>query len=230
MNPSWRKSYARHRLYFLDVLGRYKERAELRAYLEILLSLATISIFAVFAFRPTLLTIAGLIKDVETKQETLATMDKKIQDLSQAQNLYDQERRKILFLETAIPQSPNVDVFARQIEGLSGKHGVDISRLFVNKAMILGTRKDGSSDEKTKGSFPDGAGEVSFSVGASVSDDQYPLLAGFLSDLEILRRPIKIETLGFTLSTSKAGEQGMLIFVLKGKFPYFLGSDNKLVK
>ena len=96
MRPTdWKKNYVRYRSYFLDIAGRYKERTDIRVYLEILLSLTTISIFSIFALRPTLLTIGGLIKDIEAKKATLVKMDEKMKNLSQAQNLYDQEREKI---------------------------------------------------------------------------------------------------------------------------------------
>ena len=81
MNQSWRREYLRYKSYFLNVMGRYKERADVKVYLEILLSLATISVFAIFALRPTILTIAGLLKEIETKKETLAKMDEKISNL-----------------------------------------------------------------------------------------------------------------------------------------------------
>jgi len=40
----------------------------------------------------------------------------KMKNLSQAQNLYDQEREKITLLEIAIPPNPSPNIFLRQIE------------------------------------------------------------------------------------------------------------------
>src|SRR3989304_278866 len=102
MNPGWRGNYLRYKSYFLNVVGQYRERADIKAYIEILLSLATISIFAVFALRPTLLTIAELIKEIDTKKQTLIKMEDKIENLSSAHTLYDRERSRINILLTSI--------------------------------------------------------------------------------------------------------------------------------
>ena len=107
MYPGWRNNYLRYKTYFLNVLGRYRERADVRVYLEILLSLTAISIFSVFALRPTLLTIAELIKEIESKKLTLTQMEEKINNLSQAQTLFDRERGKIVLLDTSKTSIPN---------------------------------------------------------------------------------------------------------------------------
>src|SRR3972149_11044320 len=100
MNPGWRNNYLRYKSYFLNVVGSYRERADIRVYLEILLSLVTVSIFSIFALRPTLLTIAHLTREIQSKQQTLKTMEDKIGNLGQAQSLYDRERAKIALLES----------------------------------------------------------------------------------------------------------------------------------
>jgi hypothetical protein len=207
-------------------MARYRERDDLKAYLEILFSLATVSVFAVFAFRPTLLTIAGLIKDIDTKEETLVTMNSKIQDLSKAQNLYDQERKNILLLGTAVPKDPSVDVFARQIEGLFGKRAQSV-RLFIEETTILGAQNK-KDPEEAESDFPEEAESVSFSVSTSARIDHYSSLSGFLLDFEKLRRPIKIDSL--TFSSNRNSEQEMLTLIVQGKFPYLLPLTQKLVQ
>ncbi len=216
----------RYRSYFLNTMARYKERDDLKAYLEILFSLVTISVFAIFAFRPTLLTIAGLIKDIDTKEETLVTMNNKIQNLSKAQNLYDQERKNILLLGTAVPKDPSVDVFARQIEGLSGKRAQPV-RLSIDETMILGAQS--KKDPKEIGNdFPEDAESVSFSVSTSAPIDRYSLLSVFLKDFEKLRRPVKIDSL--TFSSNKNSEQETLTLIVRGKFPFFSPLTQKFVQ
>ena len=205
---------------------RYKERDDLKAYLEILLSLVTISVFAVFAFRPTLLTIAGLIKDIDTKEETLVKMNNKIQNMSKAQNLYDQQRKNILLLSTAIPTNPNVDIFARQMEGLSGKRVLPI-QFSLDETTILGVQSKDDTKE-VENVFPELAESVSFSVNTSTSIDQYLSLSGFLKDLENLRRPVKIDSL--TFSSNKNNEQKTLTLIVQGQFPYLSNMDEKLMQ
>ena len=45
MKQGWRGQYYRYRGYFLDILNLYKKRSDLRAFVEVILSLSTITIF-----------------------------------------------------------------------------------------------------------------------------------------------------------------------------------------
>jgi hypothetical protein len=207
MNPSWRKNYSRYRALFLNAMNNYRKRGDIKAYLEILLSLATISIFAVFALRPTLLTISKLLKEIDGKEKTLQVMNEKIENLSGARNLYEQEKSKIELLDTAIPRGPNPEVFARQI------------------ALILGDQSSATTNEGgTKGSFPKNAGSVTFSTGAKAVVDQFQLVSDFLSDFEMLRRPTKIDSLSLTVK--KEGTETTVSLIIGGKLPYFSDSNS----
>jgi hypothetical protein len=215
MNPDWKKNYTRYKSYFLNVAARYKEREDIKAYLEILLSLATVSIFATLALRPTLLTIAGLTREIETKQEIIETMDNKIQNIGKAQSLYDRQRNNIALLKTAVPDNPHADVFARQIEGLSNRHQIGITKMSVGKTLILGKQ---SSQTKTASTVQGKAGKVPFSTSTVLPIEQYPLILGFLGDLTNLRRPTTVNSL--TLS-AKGNEQKSLVLIIEGSFPYY---------
>jgi hypothetical protein len=115
MALGWRKDYLRYRSYFLNIVNVYKQRRDVKAFLELILTLVTISFFALFALKPTLLTIIELLREIEAKEETVEKMDTKIQNLQQAQTLYIQEAARIKLLETAIPDKPAPDLFVRQI-------------------------------------------------------------------------------------------------------------------
>ena len=216
------------------MLTQYRERSDWRAYLEILLSLATISIFSVFALRPTLLTIAELVKEIEEKDKTLKTMDNKIQNLGKAQSLYDQQIGNIQLLENhAIPKSPNADIFARQIEGLSNSHNVRISSISLGKAVILGeqpkmSNQDQADDQKkTDETFPEGASSLSFSVNGEIEIGQYAFLTTFLSEFERLRMPAKIDSFNLKLKEEEQEQQKILTLIIEGRLPY-LKIENKI--
>jgi len=72
MAPAWRNSYLRHKTYFLNISSQYSKKQDVRMFMELLLSLATVSLFAVFAIRPTLITIAELYKEIQGKKTTVA--------------------------------------------------------------------------------------------------------------------------------------------------------------
>ena len=215
MNPSWRQSYSRYKSYFLNIVGRYKERADIKAYLEVLLSLVTVSVFAIFALRPTFLTIAELLKEIESKKGTLAQMEEKIQKLSSAQSMYDRERKNIALLDTALPKNPNVESFVKQIEGLSGKHQLPISRFSIESVSVLGSSKD----VQAKDSNLSRTAEIKFSLGTTVSIDQYPTLINFVSDVQNLRRPVIINSTRFSSGSDE--QTKTIIMNFEGTFPYY---------
>lgn len=230
MYPGWRKNYLRYKSYFLNVAGQYRERTDIKVYLEILLSLATVTIFSIFALRPTLLTIAELIKEIETKNDTIDVIDSKIQDLSKAQLLNDQQRANISLLQVAIPQEPHPDIFARQIEALIQKHQTPLSSFTIGKTLILGetTPKTVSVQKTEKATTPENPLEkLSFSLQTKVNITNFTSSSNFLSEMEILRRPVGINSFAFSSAENKQEGEKQLIFTITGYLPYLKSEINK---
>jgi len=207
----------------LGILSRYKERADIRAYLEILLSLATVCLFSLFALKPTLTTIAGLFKEIEAKEETLDRINKKIQDLSTARSLYDRKIENIRLLDTAIPKGPKPEDFVIQVESLTAKYQIGESRLSLSNALILGKESSLTISKKQNDkldSFPGGAGSIPVSFGTEVSVNQFATLTGFLSDYEFLRRPIKLDSV--RISARRGEGETEVSFTTSGRVPYLV--------
>jgi len=182
-------------------------------FLEVLLSLATISLFSLAALRPTIITITELIKEIETKKEIVEKMDKKIETLTQAQSLYDQEISRIRLLETSIPKEPYPDFLLRQLEGLLAKHANSPNSINLNETVLLGS-------SKPKGLAKEGdilgiAEEIPFSINTTAD---YQLLYSFLYDIEKLRRPISFNSV--TLNTVETSEEKGLILSIEGSTPF----------
>jgi len=195
------------------MFSQYQERSDWRAYLEILLSLATISTFSVFALKPTVLTIADLIKEIDEKKQTVQRMDDKIQNLSKAQVVYDQWRGSITILQgTTIPKSANSDVFARQMEGLSTKHQIVIPYFSLDKSSMFGVAPalPPTVDSST----------ASFAVTASVEVDQYSDLSRFLVDFENLRHPPNIDRVELRTEEDRESLAKTINLLITGNLPY----------
>lgn len=219
MSNNWKKKYLKNRSYYLNVAAQYSKRADIKAYLEILLSLATVIVFAIFALRPTLITIAELIKEIDSKKDTVQKMDDKIQKLAKAQSLFDQQRPNILLLSAAMPDSASPDSFIRQVEGLSIKHQSSISDLTVGSSTILGAQsKEKELKEQDISPVPEGAGTLDFSVTAVVNINDYSAIYNLLKDLEKLRRPIKFDSLKIDVSSKE--EIKSLNMNVSGRLPY----------
>lgn len=219
MRPSWRSNYIRYKSYFSEITAKYKERADIKAYLEILLSLTAISVFSVFALRPTLLTIAELLKEIEAKQKTLTQMQDKIQTLKQAQANYDSEKSKISLLNTAIPERPMPEIFFRQVQNIALEHQIQISAISTGEAIILGESsseiQNTSEDKPSSPSF----NKLKFSLTIELPLDNYSLIPNFLTDFTNMRYPAKLNLLRIT--TKETGKERSLLIFLEGILPYY---------
>lgn len=164
------------------------EKPAMRAYLEIFLTLITISLFGIFAIRPTMITIGKLLQEIKLKESTLATMNKKIADLNAAKDLYTKESEKIKLIEEAIPRSPQPDLIALQIEGLARENNVNIKSLGIEDTKILGTPT------------PEDDGVLTLTLNLS---GEYQGLISFAKGMEDLRRPIMYDGLSLSLVQGK---------------------------
>jgi len=215
MALGWRGSYTRYKEFFLNISALYKKRADLRAFLEIILSLSTITVFLLFALKPTVITIINLLQQIKEREATLSSLTQKVADLQVAGGLLEQNRRFIPDIDTAIPTSPNPDTLSGQILGLSVKDSVDILGFSVDQVTLVGTAAPkGSSGLKL---LPGNANEMPFSLSVKGS---FPNLILFIKDFENLRITKVIDTLGVNSSVTDKGLT--VVTVVSGRVP-FLG-------
>ncbi len=204
-----REQYARYGRYFTRIKDAYLQKPVVRASLGVLLTLFTVSFFSIFALRPTLNTISGLLAEIRTQRNILETLDQKIANIAQAQQVWTQESSRIAFVSQALPRDSEPQQYVRQIEGLTIKHNITISSFKVDEVSLLG-KKEGATASKEKL-----AGTDIFTVSLSVRG-QYSQVLSFLDELENLRRPIKITSLSFGVSQDK----GSILLTVSGKVPY----------
>lgn len=221
MALGWRGQYFRYKEFFLNVLAVYKKKQDLRMFLEVILSLSTVTIFLVFALKPTAVTIVNLLKEIREKEATVAKLDEKIKNLAIARNLYDQQSFDIPIIESSVPNNPSPDLFAGQVQGLANKNSVGVLGISVGETTLLGkapVKKTSSSNDLKP--LPSPAKEMSVSISVNGS---FPNLISFIRDLENSRRPIKIDILGIN---SAATDNGVTItMIISGRIP-FLGEEN----
>jgi len=86
MSSILQERYVRTKQLAQRAIREYNEKPALRAYMELFLTLLAISLFGLFAIRPTVKTIGNLIKEIEAKNETLKIMDEKINNLNIAKD------------------------------------------------------------------------------------------------------------------------------------------------
>jgi hypothetical protein len=198
MALGWRGQYFRYKEFYLNVLALYRRRADLRAFIEIILSLSTIAIFLIFALKPTALTIISLVQDINEKRTALVGLNQKISDLQTAQSVYAQNLDLVSNVDTAVATKPLPDAISKQIVGLAAKNSVSVLGLSVDQVTLVG--KSASVKKTTEFKpLPENAGEMSVSM--SIKGD-YQSLLSFIKDLENLRIISKVDLIGISSSVN----------------------------
>ncbi len=214
MAIGWKGSYYRYKEFFLNISALYKQRVDLRAFLEIVLSITTVIVFLLFALKPTVLTIISLFQQIREEKQTLSSLTRKVNDLQTANTLLNQNQNYLEDINLAVSSSPNPDILSKQIEGIASKNSVQILGIAVNQTTLVGTVTAPKSAAGLK-PLPEGALEMSFSI--SIRGD-YTGLSGFIKDFENSRIATKIDNLGITSSLTDKGR--VIVAVISGRIPF----------
>lgn len=215
MALGWRGSYTRYKEFFLNITALYKKRAELRAFLEIILSLSTITIFLLFALKPTAVTVVDLLQQIKEKRTTLAGLTQKVSDLQKAASLLQKNQASIQNINIAVSSLPKPSVLSAQVLGLSAKDAVEVLGFSINQIALVGPSvTKTSSDYKP---LPGDAKEMPFSISIR---GPYSNLMAFIKDFENLRIIIKIDSMSITSATTDKGL--VIVAAISGRVP-FLG-------
>lgn len=209
MAYNWKNDYLRYKTLYLNVLDAYEKKPNLKTYLEITLSLATIIIFSLFAIKPTIATIIELNNEIATKEDLVVRMRTKINNLQAASNIIQSQGEKLILVDQAIPKKSNLDIFIAQIESIAQNSSLEMLSFSISDVQIVGDSK------KTK------RGYVEFSLSLSGS---YINLKSFLDTIENLRRPISIRNLSLTTSTSN--QERSIVMTMIGRIPFEEETEN----
>ena len=182
MALGWRGSYTRYKEFFLNITELYKKRADLRAFLEIILSLSTVIVLLLFALKPTVLTIIDLLQQIEEKQSTLSALTQKVADLQVAGNLLQRNQGFIPNINVAVPSRPNPNTLSEQALGLAAKNSASILGVSINQITLMGL--DTGKGVPGIKPLPANAKEMSFSISVRGA---FSNLAAFIRDFENLR-------------------------------------------
>jgi len=226
MISGWRGQYYKYRELSLNVLAANNGQSDVRAFLEIILSLFTLIVFTAFALKPTILTMLSLNQSIQERQSTLNNLNQKIKNLQIANNVFLQDQAVVPDIDTAISNNPQPDTISKQILGISSKDSVNIINMSLGPVTILGPSTiPGASTQSTSSTpsitpFPTGAGSLPFSI---TTTGDYSSLVMFIKDLENLRIPIKVDNM--VLSSYQTGTTNVTSELISGRIPY-LGQSN----
>lgn len=192
MALSWQTEVHRYRRYFVNIRQFYRQKKVL-VYTEIILSLLTTAFFIIFAIKPTLVTIAGLSKEIKDKKMVTQKLAEKINNLNLAQQEYEELRRDLYLVEQALPSNSQISLLVAQIEMLASSTGVIVGSVNYSSTPIREGRIP--SDDQAR--------RIAFSL---LIQGDYEHLKNFLFAFNNLRRIIRVKEFGITLSKSPIGE------------------------
>lgn len=220
ININSRESYARYSRYFVELKQIYNEKPEVRASLEILLTVLTISFFIVFAIRPTANTIATLFSDINSQKEVKEKLDKKITDLSTARQVWSKEQNRLKLIDDALPKSSSPDLFLRQIEGLAVTNKTTLSNFAVEQTTLYGNKPKIVQDlesQQPKSDLPSvNKTRIAFTVNGQFID-----IVNVLHNLNNMRKIILTDTISIMPRSSGAKNTGEIILKITGYAPYY---------
>jgi Tfp pilus assembly protein PilO len=142
---NYKQDYSRYRYHFGRIYQFYQKPVA-KVSTALLLTIFTTIFFAVFAIRPTLVTIAELLRKIEDQRQTLAEMKKKAGALNAAQQEYDAKADVRARLDQAIPEEDGVSLLIKNIEGAAAQNQVAVASLQVQE-YIYGPPGPSNSNE-----------------------------------------------------------------------------------
>lgn len=195
MAADYQTTFRRHGRFYKNV-QRQMRRKEVLVSTNIILTFFTISFFAVFAIRPTALTISGLWREINDKKSVQTQLEEKISTLAEAQSALESLEEDLKLLENAVPSTVEFSRLVRTIEYLASNHTLLItSNRFTNIEIYTSTvQATASAAQINKHSF-------SLGVQGSFTD-----LKSFINDLERLERLITITSISVELPKSQVRE------------------------
>ncbi len=192
-----------------SALTHFYDNPVAKVSLELFLSIGLVVFLAIFAIKPTLLTMTDLISEIEDKKDLNEQLEKKIAALSTAQNEYLQVEPKLSLLDQAIPQEPELIRTLKLIEKLATEHSVVIDGIAIAEipAEESGAIVDNSQKQLT-----------SSPMSISLAGD-YLSIRNFSQALQDNRRTFSIESVTFSMDQDRDIKE--LRATLHLNVPYF---------
>ena len=155
-----------------------------RASLAVVGSIAFAIILVVFALRPTLVTVAGLWKEINIEKTTIIALDRKVKLLQTAKQNYDRISSQLYLLDRAIPKTVEVESMAKELEVLAAENSLNTLEFRGEKFWLLSPPPAVNTPVNISGI------DINISVGGQEAG-----IRSFAGNLEKLGRMVKINAI-----------------------------------
>lgn len=179
-----------------STLNHFYKNPVAKVSLELFLTIGLVLFLAIFAIKPTVLTMSELIKEIENKQKLEKQLTQKIAALQTAQTEYLSIESMLPMLDEAIPSSPEIIKSAKIIEKVAADNKVIIKSMSIVE-LPLNTGENIPFTQKSKQN-------LTFSL--SISGD-YISIRNFAETLRNSRKSYVIESVTFELEEDKGNKK-----------------------
>ncbi len=155
-------------------------------------SFLVISLFVLYAIRPTAQTIIFLRREIADKISLNELMENKITALIEAQATFETIQNRLSVIEEALPKNPDAIIVARQLNNLAHISGASVSAMQIPSVPLV-------SNEATPG--------AKIAAAAAKQIDEFPItvvisgpytsLESFMDGLLRMRRIVRVDSLSF---------------------------------
>lgn len=179
-----------------------KERA--KEYGTLILTFFALSTFSIFAINPTLSTITDLRKQLADNKAADTALKTKIKNLTTLQQIYTTITPDLIYIDAAIPKSPNAIELLGKIQGLGQRANVSILALQVSDVALYAPKKTAPTKKGKAMQTP----SFDFLVRIQGTNEQ---ILSFLSSFISFDRITTIDSLTVTTNTKQGTEPVLTI-------------------
>src|SRR3989344_2568272 len=195
MAINYKNSLSRYRRY----LAVSRQQPWMRASLYVVLSLLLVIVLLVSALRPTLITIAGLLGQIEQNRKIEKTLDEKIAEVRLAEEELQRVEPRLGVLDEAVPSEAMWGKFVGAGNQIETDSGIILGSMAINPAVA--------------GESGGGLARWGFTISGKGG---YANAKNFISQLERMRRIVVVKTIDIVGATDNvvtvnmAGDLGFL--------------------
>ena len=190
-----------------QVLFNFYKNPVARVSVELIFSILAVIFFAVFAIKPTLQTMADLIKEIEDKRALDDQLGQKVASLNTAQNQYQQFSNQFYLLDEAVPKTPQLVEALKLVEKIASD----------NKLAIQGITISDVPDELNE-AVAGTAKRQLLTLNIDVVGD-YLTIRQYIEDIMSSRRMMIVDQVNFSLSNNRYSKS--LTAVIRVNLPYY---------
>jgi hypothetical protein len=200
-------SNIRYNSYYQRAMVAY-QKPEIKASLELILSVIVVAVLLLIAIRPTLANIASLQKKIEDVDSVIIKADNKITQLTRAQEVLATNTSMRDLLNVAVGDDLMYSLLSKRLEILALENNLKIESIKLPGRAVTGdtTRMSAQTRDKTKGSLtvtPGGLTQIEIAM--SVSGSQKSVF-DFAQAVENMDRIVRVESMAVSKSVSNIVE------------------------